>query len=188
MAIDAFLDFTTKGTGTSSPEIKGESQDKQFADTFHVKTFTFAVNQKGTAGTGSGLGAGKAEFDDFEFVIDTQKGSSLLLQHCAKGTHFEKVLLHVRKAGGEHVEYLRYLFTTCMVSSFSTSGDEESTDTVKFNYRRVYTQYIPQSDKGDLDFKGKSYGGWDLDANDAYAAGLNDGKFSAQGAGGDKSS
>ena len=169
MAIDSFLDFTK---ATTPCPVKGEAQDKQFPDTFHVKTFTFAVNQKGTAGTGSGLGAGKAEFDDFEFTIDTQRGSSDLLKHCAKGSHFDKVILHVRKAGGEHVEYLRYAFKVCMISSFSTSGDEESTDTVKFNYRAVYTKYIAQSDKGDLSGEDKaSKGGWDLDANNDFPDG-----------------
>jgi len=164
MAIDAFLDFTT-----SVPPIKGEAEDKQFKDSFHVKTFTFAVNQKGTASTGAGLGAGKAEFDDFEFSIDTQRGSADLLRHCAKGTHFDKVFLHVRKAGGEHIEFLRYVFQYCIISSYSTSGDEESTDTVKFNYRAVYTKYIAQKDEGGgLDTSKFSKGGWDLKANDDF--------------------
>lgn len=165
MAIDAFLDFTKSDT----PNLKGESIDKQFPDTFHVKTFTFAINQKGTATTGTGLGAGKAEFDDFEFSIDTQRGSADLLKHCAKGTHFNKVYLHVRKAGGEHVEFLRYVFGSCIISSYSTSGDEESTDTVKFNYRQVYTKYIQQKDVGGALDPGKfSRGGWDLKENNDF--------------------
>ena len=160
MAIDSFLDFSKSGI----TPMKGESQDKQFTETFHVKTFTFAVNQKGTAATGTGLGAGKAEFDDFEFTIDTQKGSSELLKHCAIGTHFKTVILHVRKAGGKSMEFLRYVFGSCIISSFSTSGDEESTDTVKFNYRQVATKYIPQKDTGAPDNPGP-IGGYDLKAN-----------------------
>jgi len=159
MAIDSFLDFKT-----SVPAVKGESIDEKFKDCFHVKTFSFAVNQKGTAATGTGLGAGKAEFDDFEFTIDTQLGCADLIKHCAIGTHFDKVILHVRKAGGKQYEYLRYVFGSCILSSYSTSGDEESTDTVKFNYRQVASKYIPQTDKGDPGTPG-AIGGFDLKKN-----------------------
>src|SRR6266446_972908 len=162
MAIDAFLDFTK-----SDPNLQGESIDKMFKGTFHVKTFTFAVNQKGTASTGTGLGAGKAEFDDFEFTIDTQYGCAILMKHCALGTHFPKVILHVRKAGGKQFEFMQYMFGSCILSSYSTSGDEESTDTVKFNYRQVAAKYIPQKDTGEID-TGKapaSEGSFDLKTN-----------------------
>ncbi len=178
MAIDAFLDFTQATTVTTP--VKGESLDKTFKDTFHVKTFTFAVNQKGTAATGTGLGAGKAEFDDFEFTIDTQLGSSQLMEHCAMGSHFDVVVLHVRKAGGEHREFLQYRFGSCIVSSYSTSGDEESTDTVKFNYRQVATKYIGQKDDGTLSESrdpekggGSAKGGWDLKTNARWDQGIN---------------
>ncbi len=165
MAIDAFLDFTQ-----ADKPIKGEAQDDKLKDNFHVKSFSFGVAQKGTASTGTGLGAGKAEFEDFEFTIDTQKGSPEILKHCAAGTHFNKVFLHVRKAGGNQVEFLTYRFEAVIIASFNTSGEEESTDTVKFNYRAVFSSYIPQKDTGDLDTAGKTNGGWDLKLNKELTA------------------
>jgi type VI secretion system secreted protein Hcp len=130
------------------------------------------VNQKGSAATGVGAGTGKAEFDDFEFTIDTQFGSSLLMKHCALGTAFSKVILHVRKAGGGQREFLRYVFGNCILSSFSTSGDEESTDTVKFNYRAIHTKYFQQKDDGTIDTsKPTSEGGYDLKLNAAWPDG-----------------
>jgi type VI secretion system secreted protein Hcp len=161
MAIDAFLDFKN-----ASPSIEGEAQDDKLGGTFHVKSFSFSVAQKGTAVTGTGLGAGKAEFEDFEFTIDTQRGSAKLMQSCAQGVHFQKVTLHVRKAGGTQVVFLQYKFSNVLVSSFSTSGEEESTDTVKFNYGSVYAEYTPQkTDTGDLDTSKTSRGGWDMKTN-----------------------
>lgn len=163
MAIDAFLDFQ-KSTNVT-PQVKGETEDKMFKGCFHVKTFTFAVNQKGTAATGTGLGAGKAEFDDFEFTIDTQLGCADLMKHCAIGSHFDKVILHVRKAGGKQFEFLQYVFGMCILSSYSTSGDEESTDTIKFNYRKVFGKYVAQDDKtGEVKGPGCK-GGFDLKEN-----------------------
>jgi type VI secretion system secreted protein Hcp len=163
MAIDAFLDFKN-----STPSVPGEAPDETYSGSFHVKSFTFGVNQKGTASTGGGMGAGKAEFDDFEFTIDTQKGSAALLKHCAAGTHFTNVKLHVRKAGGgdqSQKEFLTYSFSSVLISSYSTSGEEESTDTVKFNFVSVYTEYYAQDTKtGNLEST-PTRGGWDLKLN-----------------------
>ena len=163
MAIDAFLDFTK-----SKPAVNGEAKDDKLNNCFHVKSFSFGVAQKGTAATGSGAGAGKAEFEDFEFTIDTQLGSAELMKHCAGGSHFDKVLLHVRKAGGTQVEFLKYRFEVVLISSFNTSGEEESSDTVKFNYRGVYSEYSMQKDDGTLGTK--CHGGWDLKLNKEIAS------------------
>jgi len=163
MAIDAFLDFKN-----STPAVTGEAPDDTYSGTFHVKSFSFSIAQKGTAAVGGGLGAGKAEFEDFEFTIDTQKGSAALMKHCAAGTHFTGVKLHVRKAGGgaeSQKEFLKYHFGNVLISSYSTSGEEESTDTVKFNYTSVYTEYKAQDSKtGDLETT-PTRGGWDLKKN-----------------------
>jgi type VI secretion system secreted protein Hcp len=174
MAIDAFLDFTKQH---QVQNLYGEALDNHFKNCFHVKTFTFAITQKGTAATGTGLGAGKAEFDDFEFTIDTQLGSAKLMRECARGTCFDVVVLSVRKAGGGQREYLRYVFGNCIISSYSTSGDEESSDTVKFNYRRIATKYyrqLPDNNEGELDLNsqdGKSEGSYDLKTNAEWAPG-----------------
>jgi type VI secretion system secreted protein Hcp len=166
MAIDAFLDFKN-----ATPKIEGEAFDQTFNGTFHCKSFTFTVAQKGTAVTGGGMGAGKADFEDFEFTIDTQKGSAALMKHCAAGTHFQNVKLHVRKAGGgtdpskTQKVFLMYSFSNVLISSYSTSGEEDSTDTVKFNFTSVYTEYKAQDTKtGELEST-PTRGGWDLKLN-----------------------
>lgn len=165
MAIDAFLDFTK-----SKPAIKGESTDDQLKDTMHISDFSFGIAQKGTATTGTGLGAGKAEFEDFEFTKSTDLASSMLLKHCAAGTHFNEVFLRVRKAGGTQQEFLTYKFVNVLISSFSTSGDEESVDKVKFNYQAVLMTYKPQdSATGKVAASGVS-GGWDLKTNKELTA------------------
>jgi type VI secretion system secreted protein Hcp len=176
MAVDAFLDF--KKNTTQDPLVAtqfGESLDKMFTHTFHVKTFSFSITQKGTSATGMGLGAGKADFEDFTFTIDTQLGSPRLMMHCAKGTCFDQVTLHVRKAGGGQVEYLQYIFGNCIVSSYETAGDEDSVDTVKFNYRRLAAAYIPQKaddkNEGELNLSLLCTGSYDLKENKTWDQG-----------------
>ena len=161
MAIDAFLDFTK----SNHSELKGESQDHQMKDMFHVHNCSFGIMQTGTAGTGSGLGAGKADLAPFTFTIDTQLGSPKLLRHCAKGTHFDKVILHCRKAGGEQEEFLTYYFFDVLISSYQTGISGESMDNVCLNFRGIFFEYTPQKNDGTLDTGKKDKGGWDVQKN-----------------------
>lgn len=165
MAIDAFLDF--KG---AKPSVEGESQDSTLKDMFHVKSATFTISQEGTNVTGSGAGAGKANFQDFEFVIDTQKGSQQLMKHCAAGTHFDNVKLYLRKAGGNPKVFLTYVFKNVLISEYATSMDEESTDTIKFNYMSVFAEYYTQDNVTGALGSTPSRGGWDLKANKEVAS------------------
>ncbi len=159
MAIDAFLKIDT---------INGESTDESLKDTFHIKSGSFGVRQKGTATTGTGIGAGKAEFDEFTFTIDTQFGSPALLKACAAGTHIKSATLYVRKAGGKPQVYLTYRLNTVFVTSYVTSVEEESYDTVTLNFVSVFAEYKKQDEKGNLGTASK--GGWDLKLNKEVTA------------------
>ena len=164
MAVDAFLDFTGNPIA-----IKGESQDKIFKDCFHVKSSTFTITQKSTVSVGTGVSAGKAELEEFEFTIDTQLGSPQLMQACAAATMFPKVYLHVRKAGGGGTStqqtFLKYQFNDVMISSFSTSVEEESSDTIKLTYVGVIAMSGAQKADGSIDSGNVSKGGYDVKSN-----------------------
>jgi type VI secretion system secreted protein Hcp len=159
MAIDAFLKIDT---------INGEATDDKLKDTFHIKSGSFGVRQKGTAVTGTGLGAGKAEFDEFTFTIDTQFGSPALIKACAAGTHIKSATLYVRKAGGTPQVFLTYRLDNVMISSYVTSLEEESSDTVTLNFVSLFAEYKKQDEKGNLGTASK--GGWDLKLNKEVTA------------------
>ena len=161
MAIDSFLDFSK----SNHTEVKGESMDDKMKDMFHVHNCSFGVMQVGTPGTGGGLGAGKADLSPFNFNIDTQLGSSLLLRHCALGTHFSKVILHCRKAGGEQVEFLTYTFKDCLINAYQTSISDSSMDSVSLSFTSIFMEYTAQKNDGTLDTSKKDHGGWDVKLN-----------------------
>jgi type VI secretion system secreted protein Hcp len=164
MAVDSFLDFTISDT-----PIEGESIDEKLKGCMHIKNYEFAVKQKGTSNTGTGAGAGKAEFEDFTFNKSTDKASPLLMLHCAKGTHFDKVALRLRKAGGTPKEFMTVTFNGVLISEFTQNGEEEATENVKFNFTSIHFSYKPQDAKGNLG--SPSMGGWDLKENKVVGSG-----------------
>lgn len=157
MAVDMFLEIDG---------IDGESKDDKMKGQIHIESFSFGVEQVGTADSGGGLGAGKAKFEDFEFTMPTQKASPKLYAACAKGTHIPKAVLSIRKAGGTQDTYLKHTFKELLVSSFRTAnGDPQPQDTVKFNFVELSTEYKEQDSSGALG--GAVTAGYNLKSNKA---------------------
>ena len=57
------------------------------------------MSQSGTTHTGGGGGAGKANFQDISFTKYVDSSSNALMTALAKGSHIDKCVLMVRKAG-----------------------------------------------------------------------------------------
>lgn len=155
MAVDMFLKIDG---------IDGESKDSKMKGTIHIESFSFGVEQVGTADSGGGLGAGKAKFEDFEFTMPTQKASPKLFAACASGKHIPSAVLSIRKAGGTQEVFLCHTFSSLIVSSFRTAnGDPQPVDTVKVNFVKLVTEYKEQDEQGKLG--GPISGGYDLKSN-----------------------
>jgi type VI secretion system secreted protein Hcp len=157
MAVDMFLKIDG---------IEGESQDDKCKGQIHIESFSFGVEQVGTADSGGGLGAGKAKFEDFEFTMPTQKASPKIYAACASGKHIKNAILSIRKAGGKQDIFLKHTFSDLLISSFRTAnGDPQPIDTIKFNFVKLQTEYKEQGADGSL--KGAVTAGYDLKANKA---------------------
>ncbi|HYP13120.1 MAG TPA: type VI secretion system tube protein Hcp, partial [Bryobacteraceae bacterium] len=66
MAVDVFL--KVKG-------IEGESADSKHPNEIDVLSYSWGVSQTGTASYGGGMGAGKANFGDFNFMMRMNKAT-----------------------------------------------------------------------------------------------------------------
>ena len=157
MAVDMFLELDG---------IKGESVDKTHKDKIDVLAWSWGLSNSGTFHSGSGGGAGKANFQDISITKYIDKASSDLMFHCASGKHIAKGTLIVRKAGEKPLEYLVFKFDKILVSSTSTggsSGEERLTENVSLNFSKVEVAYKIQDEKG----AGKDGGNftWDIAAN-----------------------
>lgn len=143
MAIDMFLKVG---------DFKGESQDKGHKDEIDLLAWSWGAAQTGTMHMGTGGGAGKASVHDLSFTKYSDKASPLLIKACLKGTHIDKAILTVRKAGGDNpLEYYKITVEGVLVSSYSTGGshgEERFTENVTLNFEKLHIEYQPQSAKG----------------------------------------
>ena len=143
MAIDMFM---TLG------DIKGESQDKTHKEDIEVLAWSWGMSQSGTMHMGTGGGAGKVSVQDLSFTKYSDKASPPIMAACTKGTHIDKALLTVRKAGGDNpLEYYKITLEG-VLDQFVFDGRvrwrralyrERDTQLQKF-----HVEYQPQNAKG----------------------------------------
>lgn len=135
--------------------IKGESKDKAHKETIEVQSFSWGVQNTGSASSGSGMGAGKSHFNDLHVSAQVCKASPALAQACAKGTHIGKATLFVRKAGDKQEDYYQVLIEDVLISSYQSGGSDGSnalpTDQFSLNFAKIEFKYAPQKEKGGLE-------------------------------------
>jgi type VI secretion system secreted protein Hcp len=157
MAVDMFL---------SLDGIKGESADKKHKEEIDLLAWSWGLSNTGTFHTGTGGGAGKANFQDISITKYVDKSTPDLNYACASGKHIPKAKLTVRKAGENPLEYLTYEFEKVLVSSMSiggSGGEERLTENVTLNFEKVKMEYWTQGDKGAKGTNGNF--SWDIAAN-----------------------
>lgn len=142
MALDMFMKIAT---------VPGESKDKTHPGEIDVLSWSWGATQSGSTHTGTGGGAGKANFHDIAFTHYIDKGSPVLLQKLAKGTHIADAILTVRKAGDTPIEYLKITMSEVIVSSIATGGsggEDRLTESVTLNFAKFDVEYSQQKDAG----------------------------------------
>jgi len=163
MAMDIFLQIT-------GPDVKGESRDSILKDAIDVLAWSWGASQSGTTHVGGGGGAGKANFQDLSLTKYVDAGTNVLLTGLAKGTHFTKAVLTLRKSGEGQKPYLIITMEEVMVTSLSTGGsggEDRLTENVTLNFAKVTVDYKKQDTKGVLS-DGPKFS-WDIEGNVAKA-------------------
>lgn len=145
MAVDMFIRIG------ASDSYKGESRDKTHAGKIDVLAWSWGMSNSGTAHTGGGAGAGKANVQDLSITKYVDKSSPGLMLACCKGTHFDDAELIVRKAGDTPVEYIKITLTEVLVTAVSTGGsggEDRLTENVTLNFAKVKVEYTEQDAQG----------------------------------------
>ena len=143
MAVDVFLKIA---------DVKGESKDAAHKDEIDVLSWSWGVSNAVDSRAGAGKGAGKANFQDLNFVHAVDKSSPVLLKACAMGDHFKDATLISRKAGKGQQEYLIVKMKEVFISSVQPSGSSEHPmESVSITFGHIDLEYKPQKEDGSLD-------------------------------------
>jgi len=145
MALDMFINMGANIKGESRDKVQGPKGD------IDVLAWSWGMSQSGTTHMGGGGGAGKANFQDVSFTKYVDSASNALMTALAKGSHIEKCVLLVRKAGEGQQIYIQMTMEEVLVSSISTGGsggEDRLTENVTLNFGKVSFAYTPQDTKG----------------------------------------
>jgi len=143
--------------------ITGESQANGMQGYIDIDGFSFQAEQLGTAVTGGGMGAGKAQFDGLEVTKPVDAATPQLFQRLGAGTHLASVEVVSRSTAT--APYVRYCFQNALITSQKQEGasGDNVHETLKFSVLAAGQQFTRQNPDGTL---GNSvFGGWDLKTN-----------------------
>jgi type VI secretion system secreted protein Hcp len=134
--------------------IDGEAQDSKHKNEIEIDSFSWGAENKGSSSGGSGGGTGRSVMQDIQFTARHNKSSPKLFLACATGEHIKKAVLTATKAGKDQQDYLKWVFSDVLVSSYTTNGspgDIIPMDHFAFNFTKIETEYKPQKADGSLD-------------------------------------
>lgn len=187
MAFDAYMQFQdSKGAyiaGESQVVIVGDlnsiEKDLNQANVFEIDSFGIDIEQVLNIGSqSSGIGAGKVNFTPYKISRKSDKASPIFFKMCCAGTHFSKVSLYLRRAGGADIgtgaidsghTFLRFDFALIGIKTISwngADGDESPKEDIEFEYGAVQIQYLVQAMSGTM-AGGAIQGSWNRVANNS---------------------
>jgi type VI secretion system secreted protein Hcp len=121
-----------------------------------INSFRFGIKNALNIGSAAGgVGAGEAVFDDLRVDRTIDKASPGFSSMCASGTHFDDVLLVLRKVAGSTPAdvFVRLDFKTVGVKSIDWVGGESHEalkEVVTLDYGLMKVQYAPRDSDGKL--------------------------------------
>lgn len=158
MAFDSFVQIDG---------IEGESTDSKHSGWIEIATYSHHIIQKSSATASSvgGASAERADFGDFVFTKMVDKSSPKIAIACAAGTHINKVIVEICRAGGEKLNYMTYELTNCIISGYSAAGGSNvPAESVTINFGKINIIYTQQKRQGG-GAAGNVPAGWDLQRN-----------------------
>jgi type VI secretion system secreted protein Hcp len=160
MAVDMFLKLSG---------IRGESVAAGHREDIDVLSWSWNLSNKITFVTG-GLGSGKAQAGELNFVHWVDCASPELMKYCAEGKHIPTGTLTLRKAGGKvALEYLKFDLKEIFITSVqdgTSAGEEHSMESVALFFTQIEVTYRPQASTGTTG--GSVKFGWNLRTTEVY--------------------
>src|SRR5260370_22758288 len=165
MPADMYLEFQGQNS------FKGESNDDKYKDTIEILSYSLGVHNAGSGAVGAGSGVSKEIFSDINIQKHVDKSSPNFFICCANGSHIDKAIVHVRKAGEKPQEYLTITMEEVFVSSYQDGGSDGSglpMDSISLDFSKIEFKYSPEKKDGSLDAANPK--GWDVKASKNYTA------------------
>jgi type VI secretion system secreted protein Hcp len=125
--------------------IEGDSTDDAHPGEIDVLSWSWGATNTRPPGSGGGSGAGRASFQDFQFVARISKASPQLVMSCATGMHHEGATLSGVRTGEKMRDFLTYKLGDVLVTSVRHGDGEGDVPTEQFSldYARFEMSFTP---------------------------------------------
>jgi type VI secretion system secreted protein Hcp len=142
--------------------IPGESTDKDHKDWIDLYSYGWGTTHAGIGPVGQTTG--KANVQDFKFVMKVDKATPKLFLAAAFGMPIKNAVLEICRNGEIQQCFMKWTLTDVMVTSYQLSGSNENpTESVSFLFQKIEVEYRPMGPEGSL---GEPIiASWDLKAN-----------------------
>ena len=138
--------------------IDGESTDAKHKDWIDVLAFSHEISNPASSGSGGGRVTGRSQHGDFRVVTELDKASPKLALYASRGDHITEVKLQLVTPGGTPQQYMEYVLSDVIVSSFTVEGAASSglpVEVYSLNYGKIewtYTEFDSTgSSQGDVE-------------------------------------
>ena len=129
--------------------IQGESTDEKHKDEIDIMSFGWVTTQGGSATTGSGTGAGKAQMNDLVVTKHVDRASPVLMSKHLSGVTLGTAVLTLRKAGGSPLDYAVLTMSNCVVTKIEHGADDGGhTEKVSIQFSAIQYDYKQQKPDG----------------------------------------
>ena len=143
----------------------GETLDKDHKGWSDLLSFSQAIHQPGSGGTGATRRRGDVILDDISCSKEMDKASPKIAEAVCKGKVFPKVEIHLTASTTDagRVTYYAYELTNVMVTSYNVGGSGQSEDVpaedFSLNFEEIKTTYTEVdatgSSKGNTEYSWK---------------------------------
>ncbi len=129
--------------------IQGESTDSAHKNEIDVLSFKWVTTQGGSATTGGGTGAGKAQMNDLAITKHVDRASPVLMAKHLSGATIATAALTLRKAGGAPLDYAVLTMSNCVVTKIEHGADDGGhTEVVSLQFSAIQYDYKQQQADG----------------------------------------
>ena len=144
--------------------IAGESTDDRHRGEVDVTAWSFGVTHPATD-TGTGVGSGRAVFDELHVEAPISAATPPLFTACASGRHLRTAVLTGVRVGGARQEFVTYSLEDVLVVAVrhGDAVDGVPTDAVALAFKRIRISYRPQRPDGSVGAAVTA--GWDVGAS-----------------------
>ena len=151
MTATSYGDMFLMVKGAQHGLIKGESQDTEHK--FEIEVLSWSWGMQGRPAIGGGTATGKATINDLKIVKKVDSATTALMLALRTNEPIQKAVLTLRKAGKDHLEYLKITIENGRVTSITVEGGDPSggadvVEKVSFSFNKIEVEYVPQGKDG----------------------------------------